>query len=118
MNYLAFHMNHDELAAYIHYEYGGIENRDRQIKLKSCYTKRRSLIKEIPDELLPREILEAAKVVDEAVKDNNWVWMCHKEVELDTLIRNSERMKRLHVDLCPNCPWNGHTIFTPEDDYV
>lgn len=110
-NHLAFHIHHDFLAEYIHHEYGGLEARDRAIKEKSCYEKRRRLMREIPDERLPAKVLTAAKVVREAVETNDWLWIRRKEAELDAVIRNSAEMVELHNELCPECPWDGKTIF-------
>lgn len=119
MNHLAFHIHHDELAEYIHHEEGALEARERYIRnRKSCALKRIRLMKEIPDELLPADVLAAAKEVRLMVERNNYVLMVDAQRVLNDVIRNSKEFGVLHQELCPACPWNGETIFTPEDDEV
>ena len=30
----------------------------------------------------------------------------------EALIKNKAKIEKLHKKECPNCPWNGHTIFS------
>ena len=48
---------------------------------------------------------KAVAAYDKAVAAYDKAWAAY----------NKEELERLHIELCPNCPWDGHTIFSKSE---
>ena len=129
---LAFHCHHEELFEYT-YDYEGRVQYIRGCKPKSEQAKRLRLFKLIPKDRLPgqeskeystfteteaiflkarRTHINEPKDVAQKIRNNysdirttffmarnKYIRVYHKE------------LTELHRELCPNCPWDGRTIF-------
>jgi len=98
------------------------------------------LLQIIPKSRLPRPLVEAIKAYDGAIKaldearnaldedknaygdakkayDRAWE-ACNRTVDAcyEVLKVCEPELIKLHEELCPNCPWNGSTIFTRRDE--
>ena len=72
---------------------------------------------------LPREVVEAQKTVTKTLKAYNkakigrvyakaWkVYAAAFEAREEAVRRNRKAIKELHAKECPDCPWDGKTIF-------
>ena len=52
--------------------------------------------------------IEAENAYDKAVKARSEAWEAYNEA----LEAHAVELTNLHSKLCPNCPWNGRTIFS------
>ena len=77
---------------------------------------------------LPEEIIETWRACDKArqafdiarrARDEAWLAYVEAYQAYDkarqayyvAINKNMSKIKALHAEECPNCPWNGHTIF-------
>ena len=61
--------------------------------------------------------IEARKAYDEAWKDYDEAWKAYIEMRnifQEILLKNKKEIEALHALECPNCPWDGKTIFPEE----
>ncbi len=66
---------------------------------------------------LPQEVIKAWQAYDKAIQDYDAcrvqrvaldeAWQAYKKA----LSKNMPAIEALHAVECPNCPWDGHTIF-------
>ena len=54
-----------------------------------------------------QELNKARQELNKARQENDKAWQEYDKVLND----NKELIEALHKAECPNCPWNGHTIF-------
>ena len=125
---LAFHVHHDILIEHCH----SLEERVEYIKRCKPPAEqplRLERLKIIPPEKLPNAIKKAdaqrrkaLAACDKAsrVKADAWekAYIKRKKTlaEWDKAIEeNMPALIELHKELCPNCPFDGHTIFTRKD---
>jgi len=58
---------------------------------------------------------EARRACDETLQvRSNKAWETFDKAEqayVEALTKNMPAIEALHAEECPNCPWNGHTIF-------
>ena len=131
---LGFHCHHAEkLVEYVH----DFNERVKYIKTYKPENERAlrlRLFKLIPKNHWPKEGLkafdearktyrEAAKTYYEAWKNYDEAWKTYREAvkaydeaENIYLKANKDAFKKLHKQLCPDCPWDGKTIFTRQDE--
>ncbi|KKN12481.1 hypothetical protein LCGC14_1016050 [marine sediment metagenome] len=111
---IAFHCHHDVLAEYV-YDY---EERVEFIKDSKPETERKlrlKLFKLIPQDRLPQKAWDAyGKAWDACGK----AWDAYDKARgaydkaRDACGKtNHKALEKLHKELCPDCPWDGHTIF-------
>ena len=125
----AFHCHHDTLLEWV-------TNYDERVKyIKASKPKnemklRLKLFKMIPVDRLPTELVKAwgdyykaegdyRKIwgifyKDKAKKVRNKAW----EVYVKTRKACYPELQKLHRELCPNCPWDGQTIFPNYEKYL
>jgi len=126
---LLWHAFHNEL--FIFYT-GTIEQRIAEIKENKPrmeWPLRLRLLKEVDINRLPPRLVSACKVCDKAWKAYvkagkaleahdkareayNKAWEAH--IEAREACR--DEIEALHKEVCPNCPWDGETIFTRKDE--
>ena len=125
MRGIAFHCHHDKLCEYV-YDYDKRVEAIKRTKPVEEQELRLRLFKMIPDDRLPwRDSPEylacdkagaaydkagaaydkAVAAYDKAVAAYDKAWAAY----------NKEELERLHIELCPNCPWDGHTIFSKSE---
>jgi len=125
---LAFHCHHDTLMEYV-YDYDERVRYIKSHKPKEEQKLRLRLFKIIPRKLLPAEGLDAyhragdayykaQDVYGKAWGDCNraWeayyrAWEAYAEARDAYLGKHEGAIRKLHSELCPNCPWDGKTIF-------
>ncbi len=103
----AFHVHHDVLLEYctdyeerVQYIKGNKPAREQALRLR--------LFKFIPIDRLPPELDKAWEAYDKAREACDKAWEAYdkaREAYMPELIK-------LHEELCPNCPWDGKTIFS------
>lgn len=93
---IAFHCHHDKLFEYV-YDYDERVKYIKESKPKNEVDLRLRLFKMIPEDLLPgRESIKWKKYIK--------AWRAYiQKYEKDFIT--------LHEKLCPECPWNGESIF-------
>ena len=119
---LAFHLHHDRLVEYCH-DYAGRVDCIKYFKEPSEHALRLRLFKLIPNDKLPEDIAKAIRKcinLHRACERNSWGSAytlpyfrfrdARNEVER-LLYTHSQEIHKLHEELCPNCPWDGQTIF-------
>ena len=119
----AFHCHHDTLFEWV----WDFEERVRHIKEHKPQKEqglRLKLFQMIPSERLPQELLKAwaaydkawaacakAKAAyDKAKAAYYGAWADYDKAVADC----APQMEALHKELCPDCPWDGKTIFPQE----
>ena len=122
---LAFHCHHDILCEYVY----DFDERVRYIKTRKPPEERElrlRLFKMIPTELMPgRESMlwadyrKARADYCKARADYCKAWADYDKAcadyckaQADYISKFNKEIKQLHKELCPDCPWNGKTIFT------
>jgi len=97
---VAFHCHHDTLVDYI-YGYDERVAYIKEYKPKEEQELRLRLFQMIPNDRLPKRLIKALKAHNKAWDTFNKARdACQPELE------------KLHEELCPNCPWDGNTIFS------
>ncbi len=99
MEGLAFHCHHGTLFEYCH-DYQERVDYIKNRKPKNEQELRLRLFKMIPDELLPK----GWEKVDKAIGAYNKAWDAY-------VAKSQKELQELHARLCPDCTWNGETIF-------
>src|SRR3989344_4557381 len=56
---------------------------------------------------LPEAVVKARQAYDEAYQTRDKAYQAFDKALKD----NMAEIEALHAKECPNCPWNGHTIF-------
>lgn len=126
---LAFHCHHNVLVEYV-YDY---DERVEFIKANKPEGERKlrlRLFRLIPNGLIPgkrgglwkacdearKACSEARKACYEARKACDEAWKACSEAEKAYYQKYGSQLEELHSKLCPNCPWNGKTIFRKEEE--
>ena len=68
---------------------------------------------------LPSEVVAARQANDEARLAYGKAGRAYEEAWRaydEAITRNLPAIEALHAIECPNCPWDGHTIFAGEED--
>ena len=120
----AFHVHHTILFEFC------INLKERQDYIKANKPRRQipirlHLLKIIPQRYLPEQLIEAGdayneawEVYNEAEKARNEAWKAFYKAEkayYEAKKACKPAMIELHDKLCPDCPWDGNTIF-PEKE--
>ena len=110
---LAFHCHHDKFYDYVHnfdervqYIKDHKPPKERELRLR--------LFQLIPSERLPgkdttlwADYIKAWADYIKAEADHDKAWADYDKAY-------NKELLALHQELCPSCPWDGHTIFTKE----
>ena len=66
-------------------------------------------------------LTQAGQAYDQALQAYNQAWQAYgqawqayyqaRRAYVQALTKNKSEIEKLHKAECPNCPWNGHTIF-------
>ena len=117
----AFHVHHDTLIEWCtdYQERVDYIKRDKPANEQEL---RLRLFKIIPEDRLPVELVVAGKAYDEARKACIVAWKAYEVAEkayneagkaYDVAWKAYQpELLKLHSELCPDCPWDGNTIFT------
>ena len=122
---LVFHCHHDQLIEF-GYDIKERQQAIRDTKAKSEIKLRLKLLQFIPSKRLPQEGLDeyirAGKVYSRAWVTYSKAWVAYTEARVAYngalaayCEKNKVALEELHKELCPDCPWNGWTIFTRRD---
>ena len=117
----AFHCHHDELFEWV-YDYdervefikGNKPEKERELRLR--------LFQMIPSDRIPPKLLKARKAYVKAGEACVKAWEAYGKA-WKACVKAGEaygkaweayypEMEKLHKELCPDCPWNGKTIFS------
>ncbi len=104
---LAFHVHHYQLYEYC-YDYDERVTHIRKCKPKSEQKLRLQLFKIIPHDRLPQKGLAT---YDKALAAIEKSWATYYRAGDAYANANRKALEALHKELCPNCPWDGKTIF-------
>ena len=114
---LAFHCHHDTLIEYV-YDFDERVATINNWKPAEEQELRLRLFKMIPETRLPKN---GRKAYSEALEAYREAWKAYSEVEkayseAEKAYIEGHRLffKKLHKELCPDCPWDGHSIFKEE----
>ena len=117
----AFHVHHDILFEWCS-DYDERVEYIKHYKPKKEQRLRLRLFKMIPTERLPSELVKAWEVYDKAREAYVKAWEAYgktgeaydKALEAYGKAREAydKDIQKLHKELCPNCPWDGETIFS------
>jgi len=123
MNGLAFHCHHEVLIEYVH-SYDERVRYIRECKPRKEQKLRLRLFKMIPKDRLPKSLVKAGAKWDKAGAkwDKAWTEWVKAWTEWDKAVaewdkaidKNKQYLEKLHKELCPDCPWDGHSIFKEE----
>lgn len=102
----AFHVHHDRLVEWC-------TDYDERVKYIQCHKPqyeqalRLRLFNLIPQNRVPLDLVKAWEAYIKAGKACDKAWeACIKAGET-----YDKELEILHQELCPNCPWDGQTIF-------
>ena len=110
---LAFHVHHNVLVDYC-YNY---DERVACIKSNDAPAEqelRLRLFHMIPADRLPLQLVESQAAYEkaQAACDKAWAAYVESQAAYDKAQAACEpEIQALHAELCPNCPWDGKTIF-------
>ena len=118
---LAFHVHHNILIEFC-YDYDERAKCIQQCKPIEEQELRLRLLQLIPLDRLPKKGLEvylkAQEAYDKAQEAYLKAWEAYDKAQeaYDKareayLKANKKALEKLHTELCPNCPWDGETIF-------
>ena len=119
----AFHVHHDLLID-VCYDYQKRLDYINTEKPEGERPLRARLFKMIPPDRLPPTLLATWVAYRKAVDAYEKAWDAYRKAE-DAYEKagdayekaedaNMPALKALHAELCPDCPWDGHTIFPKE----
>jgi hypothetical protein len=122
----AFHLHHNKLVEWCH-DYDKRVEVILSNKPKKEQELRLRLFKLIPEDRLPPDLLKAGKAYDRARRKYSKATQIGIVKAFDTEQRKFDAyyatradhqydLEVLHKELCPDCPWNGETIF-PNHSY-
>lgn len=130
----AFHVHHDRLVEWC-FDYFDRVRSIKETKPKDEQELRLKLFKLIDPRYLPsylqeagRAYEEAERACDEAERAYEEAWRAYEEARRayeeagrareeaerayeEALKRAMPKLRKLHRELCPDCPWRGRTIF-------
>jgi len=115
---IAFHIHHDLLVEWCS-DYNKRVEEIKETKAPEEQALRLQLFKLIPANRLTSKLITACKAYNKAqkayikaLKTPGKPWEARDKI-LEACI---PQLGRLHGELCPHCPWDGHTIFTRKND--
>ena len=100
----AFHCHHNKLVEWVSDYHQRVKYIKRE-KPPEEQALRLRLFKMIPPDRLPADLYKARADFAKAVADFAKVWADAARAWADV------DWKSLHEELCPDCPWDGETIF-------
>ena len=113
----AFHCHHGELVEYVT-DYNDRVKYIKKHKPKEEQEVRLRLFKMIPEDRLPADLIKAsearAKAWEACVKARE-ACVKARETRAKAIIKYTPELEKLHKELCPDCPWDGYTIFPKEE---
>src|SRR3989344_3724405 len=114
-----WHCHHEELLEWC-YSY---EEREKYIRTQKPVKEielRLHLFKPVQVNL-PKEVIEAWRTCDEALRAYDEARRAYNEARRaydearraydEAILKNETEIEELHKKECPNCPWDGETIF-------
>ena len=114
-----WHCHHEELLEWC-YSY---EEREKYIRTQKPVKEielRLHLFKPVQGNL-PKEVIEAWRACDEALRAYDEARRAYNEALRaydearraydEAILKNETEIEELHKKECPNCPWDGETIF-------
>jgi len=114
-----WHCHHEELLEWC-YSY---EEREKYIRTQKPVKEielRLHLFKPVQGNL-PKEVIEAWRACDEALRAYDEARRAYNEARRaydearraydEAILKNETEIEELHKKECPNCPWDGETIF-------
>jgi len=107
----AWHVHHEVLVEALREPIEVRQRYIRECKSPEEQELRLRLLKPVCGEL-PSEVVEAGLAHGEA-------WRAYDEARHaygEAITRNLPAIEALHAIECPNCPWDGYTIFAGEED--
>ncbi len=120
----AFHCHHDTLVEWVT-DYDERVKYIKENKPESEQELRLRLFKMIPPDRLPPELYKAGDDYDKALDAYNKAGDAYNKAwDACTKARPAydkawaaylPALIALHKELCPNCPWDGNTIFTEKE---
>ena len=119
MKGLAFHCHHDTLVEYVH-DYDEMVGYIKNNKPENERELRLRLFKMIPDELVPgkrdwAKVVKAWDAYDKAWDAYIKAWNARVKAWNAYIAKHQKELEELHMKLCPDCPWDGKTIFPRKD---
>ena len=129
---IAFHFHHDILAEWCS-GYNRRVEEIKQFKPKMEQSLRLRVFRLIPNDRLPSKLKTAYEIYDKAEEAHIRAWEIYVKAQEARDKAGEARdkaeeardkawetcmpqLERLHGELCPDCPWNGQTIFTRQND--
>ena len=127
----AWHCHHDVLYEFV-FDYNDRVKFIKKNKPENERALRLKLFKLIPEDRLPAALLQAREAYDKAREAYDKAWEAYdkareaydkaweaynKAWEAYDKAREAHIpfLEQLHAELCPDCPWDGRTIFSKED---
>ena len=120
----AWHCHHDVLIEWVTDFQKRVDFIKEQKPIKER-TLRLKLFRMIPEHRLPKGLIKAREVYDKAREaydkareacDKAWEAYFKAWEAYDKALETSKaEISKLHDELCPNCTWNGKTIFANKD---
>ena len=111
---LALHCHHDVLWEFC-YSYDERVKCIKETKPKEEHPLRLKLLKIVPNNRLPGRNSPAGKAYDEARKAYDEARKAYDSAGKAYLAKYKVELDALHKEMCPDCPWDGKTIFTRKD---
>jgi len=120
-----WHVHHERLMEWCH----NYDERAEYIRTRKPKNERETRlrlfqpVKNLPGEVIKarrvydeawRAYVEASRACDKACQACDEAWQAFNEASrtyYEAVNRNMSAIEALHTEECPNCPWNGHTIF-------
>lgn len=113
----AFHVHHDRLFEWC-FDYDERVKAIEQDKPKHEQELRLRLFKLIPLESLPKKLVKAGEACAKAWEAYAKAWEAYNKAR-EAYDKAGEAYEpeliELHKQLCPDCPWDGNTIFSKEN---
>jgi len=103
----AFHCHHDALVEWVTDYEGRVAYIKSQKPLREQGL-RLKLFKMIPDDRLPAKLLKARAAYGKAGEAYDKARAAYGKAGE----AYAPELEKLHKELCPDCPWNGKTIFS------
>ena len=100
---IAFHCHHNFLCEPV-FDYDERVASIKETKPKEEQELRLRLLQLFPNDRLPQTLVKAGEDYSKAGEAYSKAGEAYRK-----------DIVKLHAELCPNCPWDGHTIFTRED---
>ena len=119
---VAFHCHHDRLVEFV----TNYDERVAYIKQEKPPAERPlrlRLFQMVPPERLSAGLAEAVnestrlrEESDRLRAEGNRLWAESTRLGVENIAQHMPELLALHAELCPECPWNGQTIFGREEN--